>query len=118
MGLTSRVGVVRSSEAMKAMKAAKGMKGMKAMKAMKARKARMSAGGLYEAVSTKTELKKKDVKAAFESLCEIAAGEVKKNGVFVIPGIAMLKLKHKKAMKATTRMMFGQMQKIKAISNR
>merc|ERR1739841_473285 len=84
--------------------------GMKAMKAS----ARMTATGIYEAVSTTWGLKRKDVKGVFESLSEVATAEVKKNGKFVVPGIAMLKLKHRPARKATTKMMFGQMQKVAA----
>ena len=75
---------------------------------------RMTATGMYDAISTTTGLKKKDVKGVVESLCEVATTEVKKSGKFVIPGIAMLKLKNKPARKATTRMMFGKMQKIAA----
>ena len=89
------------------------MKAMKAMNAMKA-STRMTAGGMYDAISTTTGLKKKDLRGVFESLGEIVTAEVKKNGRFVVPGIAMLKLKRRPARKATTRMMFGEMKKIAA----
>ena len=49
-----------------------------------------------------------------ESLCEVATAEVKKSGKFVLPGMAMLKLKHKPARKACTKLVFGEMQKVKA----
>jgi hypothetical protein len=49
-----------------------------------------------------------------DSLGQVASAEVKKCGKFVVPGIAMLKLRNKPATKATTRMMFGTMQKISA----
>merc|ERR1712034_158105 len=90
-------------------------KAMKAMKAMKASSSsKMTASGMYDAISTTTGLKRKDVKGVFESLCEVATAEVKKSGKFVVPGITMLKLKNRPARKACTRMMFGQMQKIGA----
>merc|ERR1712070_903896 len=91
------------------------MGAMGAMKAMKAASgSRMTASGMHDAISTTTGLKRKDVKGVFESLCEVATAEVKKAGKFVIPGITMLKLRNKPATKATTKMMFGQMQKIAA----
>merc|ERR1712232_584862 len=75
---------------------------------------RMTAGGVYDAISTTTGLKKKDVKSVVVSIGEIATAEVQKNGKFVVPGIASLKLKSRPARTATTRMMFGQMQKVAA----
>ena len=98
---------------MKAMKAMKAMKGMKAMKAMKGGKA-MTKSGILDAISTPTGLKRKEVQGVLESLCEVVTSQVKKSGKFVIPGIAMLKLKHKPARKACTKLMFGEMQKVKA----
>merc|ERR1719440_2507242 len=96
--------------AMKAM----GMKamGMKAM-GMKA-SGKMNQSQLNASIGEKMELKPKVVKGVIEALCEVATTEVKKSGVFAIPGIAMLKLKTKKATKATTRMMFGKLTKVKA----
>merc|ERR1711935_69767 len=85
------------------------------MKAMKAASgSRMTASGMYDAISTTTGLKKKEVKGVFDSLCEVATAEVKKAGKFVIPGITMLKLKNKPARKACERMIFGEMRKVSA----
>merc|ERR1712034_69342 len=89
-------------------------KAMKAMKAMKASGTRMTASGIYDAISTTTGLKRKEVKGVFESLCDVATDQVKRAGKFVIPGITMLKLKNKPARKACSRMMFGTMTKIAA----
>merc|ERR1712194_192752 len=91
------------------------MGAMKAMKAMKASSStKMTASGMYDAISTQTGLKRKEVKGVVQSLCEVATVEVKKVGKFVFPGVAMLKLKNRPARKATTRMMFGKMQQIAA----
>merc|ERR1712086_342547 len=98
--------------AMKAMKA-KAMKGkamkakpMKAMKA-KARKAGavLTKSGVFDAVSEKTGLKRKDVSDVVAALAEVAAAALKKSGQLNLPGIARLKLKHKPARPACTKMM-------------
>jgi nucleoid DNA-binding protein len=55
---------------------------------------------LVEQISTKTELAKKDVKGIFEQLAEIGYKELKKNGVFVVPGFAKFVVIKKPATKA------------------
>merc|ERR1712046_295905 len=85
----------------------------KAMKAMKGAKA-MTAGGLVSAISSTAGQKPKDVKAVFTALQGLAASEVTKTGKFVIPHVAMLKLKHKPARPAGKRMMFGKEVKVAA----
>merc|ERR1739845_16023 len=82
-----------------------------AMKAMKSSGV-MTKTGINEAISTTTGLKKKDVSGVIAALGEVAAAQVKKHNKFTIPGIAMLKLKHRPARKATTRMMFGELKKV------
>merc|ERR1712216_636454 len=72
----------------------------------------MTKTGINDAISTTTGLKKKDVSGVIAALGEVAAAQVKKHNKFTIPGIAMLKLKHKPARKATTRMMFGELKKV------
>merc|ERR550514_2566165 len=111
-------------KAMKAMKAA-AMKSMKAeamkgkamkaqpMKAMKAG-AVLTKSGVFDAVSEQTGLKRKDVAGVVAALAEVAAAELKKSGQLNLPGIARLKLKHKPAKPACTRMMFGEMKKVGA----
>merc|ERR1712000_368243 len=91
----------------------KAMKAMKAMKAeaMKARKegAVLTKSGLFQAVGAQTGLKSKDVKGVMDSLGGVVAGELKKNGTFTLKGAIRLKLKHKAARPAGTRMMFGKL---------
>jgi hypothetical protein len=68
------------------------MKAMKAMKTMKAaaRKSSMSKGGLADALAKTCELKKSVVSKVLDSLAGVAAAEVKKTGVFTIPGVPRL----------------------------
>merc|ERR1711974_43355 len=100
---------------MKAMKAKAAPKAMK-MKAMKAKTTSrvMSKTGIYGALSTSTELKKKDVKAVLESLVGVTAKELKRAGKFTIPGITRINLKQKAATKAGKRMAFGKEITVKA----
>src|SRR5690242_17200083 len=48
----------------------------------------MTKSQLIEQIATKNELGKKDVKGVMETLAMIGYKELKKNGVFVIPGFA------------------------------
>merc|ERR1712139_294141 len=57
---------------------------------------------------------KKVVKAVLEALEGEAVKQLKKNGKFVLPGVTMIKLRHKAATKAGSRVIFGKMQKVKA----
>merc|ERR1711966_110244 len=77
------------------------------MAPMKAMKAAMSGGAIAAQIAEKTQLKAKTVKAIFTELNEIARAEVKKTEKFTIPQLVMLKLKHKPARKAGTKVMFG-----------
>merc|ERR1712078_674963 len=87
---------------------------MVAMKAMKAGAKAMSQGDLTKKIAESAGLKPKDVKGVLAALAAIATAEVKKTEKFVIPQVCMLKLKHKPARKAGTRLMFGEVKKVAA----
>ena len=74
----------------------------------------MTKGALTEAVATACEMKKKDVVKALASIAEIATAEVKKSGVFTLPGLFRIKLRKKPATKAGKREIFGKMCVVKA----
>merc|ERR1739848_246859 len=59
-------------------------------------------------------LKTKACSNILNSLVSVGAKEVKKNGVFTVPGICRIKTRTKAATKAGTRMAFGQEIKVKA----
>merc|ERR1712166_533087 len=85
------------------------------MKSMKASgKKAMSKGAMTKALATEHELKQKACSEVINSLVAIATAEVKKNGVFTIPGLCRLKTRSKPATKAGVRMMFGKEMKVKA----
>merc|ERR1711908_257791 len=69
---------------------------------------------MTKALATEHELKQKVCSGVIDSLVAIATQEVKKNGVFTIPGPCRLKTRVKPATKAGVRMMFGQETKVKA----
>ena len=89
------------------------MKAMKAMKFMKASKV-MTKGALIKAIAEKHELKTKVCSGLLESLATLATAEVKKNGIFTIPGLCRIKTRLKPATKAGIRMAFGVETKCKA----
>ena len=60
------------------------------------------------------ELKTKVCKGLLESLATLATTEVKKNGIFTLPGLCRIKTRVKPATKAGVRMMFGEEKKVKA----
>merc|ERR1712183_1189484 len=91
----------------------KAMKGMKAMKAMKGVKS-MSKGAICEALATATESKKSEMGKILDALAELATKETKSTGKFTIPGVCMVKTRHKPATKAGKRMAFGKEVKVKA----
>ena len=67
----------------------------------------MSKGALAAAIATQRELKPKVVSGVLNTLADIGTQEVKKTGVFAIPGLSWIKTKNKPATKAAKRMMFG-----------
>merc|ERR1719262_1342211 len=89
------------------------MKSMKRGKAMKGVKS-MSKGAIADALATACEKKRSEMAKALEALAELAEKEVKGTGKFVIPGVCMIKTRHKPATKAGKRIAFGQEIKVKA----
>merc|ERR1711978_534776 len=89
--------------------------GTMAPRGMKAAAARpMTKGAIAEALATSCELKKSVVTKLLGSLAEVGTAEVKKAGVFSIPGLARIKTRRKPATKATKKMMFGKETVVKA----
>merc|ERR1712038_415279 len=82
--------------------------------AMKAKVAAMSKGALADALATAAELEKSQVAKILGSLAAIATTEVKKAGVFTLPGLCRIKTRVKPATKAGKREIFGKMQIVKA----
>merc|ERR1712051_329742 len=73
----------------------------------------MTQSGLAAAIATATGLKAADCKKVLASLAAVGTKEVK-SGKFIVPGLAMLKLKTRPATKAGKKMMFGQEVVVKA----
>ena len=57
---------------------------------------KMTKSQIYAALAEKTGLAKKDVDGFMEALTGLAYSEVKKNGVFVLPGFGKLVKAHRK----------------------
>merc|ERR1719517_120375 len=74
----------------------------------------MSKGAIADALATGAELKKGVVTKLLAALAEVGTAEVKKSGVFTIPGLARIKTRRKPATKATKRVMFGKETIVKA----
>merc|ERR1712050_710499 len=91
-----------------------GVKAMKAMKAMKAGAKAMAKSGISSALAEQNDMKPKQCAGIMDSLAALAAAEVKKAGKFVIPGVCMIKTRHKPATNAGKRMAFGKEVKVKA----
>ena len=89
-------------------------KTMKTMKAMKAAGKAMTKGALVKLIAEKHELKTKVANGLLVSLATLATAEVKKAGIFTIPGLCRIKTRVKPATKAGLRMAFGQEMKVKA----
>merc|ERR1711865_807820 len=85
------------------------------MGAMKSGAAKaMTKGALVKAIATEHGMKTKDCTNILNSLVTVAAKEVKKTGIFTIPGLCRIKTRTKPATKAGVRMMFGEERKVKA----
>merc|ERR1712000_109658 len=91
---------------------------MKTMKAMKAGSKAMTKGALVRTLAEQHEMKAKVCSGLLESLATLATTEVKKAGIFTIPGLCRIKTRMKPATKAGLRMAFGQEIKVKAKSAR
>merc|ERR1719478_734926 len=87
---------------------------MKAMKSMKSGAKAMAKSVLTKAIAEQHGLKSSQCSGVLDSLPAIAAQEVKKTGVFAVPGLCRIKTRRKPATKACTREIFGEMRKIKA----
>merc|ERR1712007_10454 len=64
-------------------------------------------GALTTTLATQHEMKPKQVKAIIDSLVSVGTAEVKKTGIFTIPGLCRIKTRVKPARKAGKRMAFG-----------
>merc|ERR1711924_318457 len=84
----------------------------KSMKA--ASKKAMTKGAMTKALATEHGLKQKACSEVINSFVAIASQEVKKNGIFTVPGICRIKTRKKPATKAGVRMMFGKETQVKA----
>merc|ERR1712171_4856 len=74
----------------------------------------MSKGAMTKELATKHELKQAACSKTIHGLVTIATAEVKKTGIFTIPGLCRLKTRTKPATKAGVRTMFGKEVKVKA----
>merc|ERR1712057_9847 len=74
----------------------------------------MAQGAICEALATATESKKSEMGKILDALAELATKETKSTGKFTIPGVCMVKTRHKPATKAGKRMAFGKEVKVKA----
>merc|ERR1712228_60567 len=84
-------------------------------KSMKAGGAKaMTKGALMKALATEHGLKQKACTQVINSFVDLATKEVKKTGIFTIPGICRIKTRTKPATKAGVRVMFGKETKVKA----
>ena len=77
---------------------------------------KMTKSQLIEQIAKKTELAKRDVKGVLEGLAEVGYKELKKSGVFLLPGFAKFVVIKKPATKAREGLnpFTGQMQMFKA----
>merc|ERR1712070_824162 len=82
----------------------------KAMKGVKS----MPKGAIADALATACEAKKSEMAKILDALAELAMKEAKGTGKFTIPGVCMVKTRHKPARKAGKRMAFGKEVKVKA----
>ena len=60
----------------------------------------LSKSQLIERISTSTEMSKRDVKNVMDSLVDVGHKELKKNGLFLVPGFAKFVVVKKPATKA------------------
>lgn len=64
--------------------------------------AQMSKSQLIEKIATATELSKRDVKNVMDTLTDVGHKELKKNGLFLVPGFAKFVVVKKPATKERT----------------
>merc|ERR1711970_433701 len=87
---------------------------MAPMKAMKKTSSVATKSGLIGAIATEHDMKNKECATVLNSLAAIAAKEVKKTGIFTLPGLCRIKTRVKPATKAGVRVMFGEEKTVKA----
>merc|ERR1712124_110828 len=86
---------------------------MKAMKSGSSSKV-MTKGALVRTLAEQHEMKTKVCSGLLESLATLATTEVKKTGIFNIPGLCRIKTRVKPATKAGVRNIFGKEVKVAA----
>merc|ERR1712217_488303 len=74
----------------------------------------MSKGALAEALATGTEIKKSQCSKVLDALAATATQQVRKAGVFIVPGLCRIKTRVKPATKAGKRLVFGKLTVVKA----
>merc|ERR1711934_1207422 len=77
---------------------------------------RMTQSDMFAQIEASAGVKKKECKAVFAALQTLVPDALKKHGKFTIPGVSMIKLRHKKATPAGKRMAFGKLVHVKAKS--
>merc|ERR1711963_743846 len=82
--------------------------------AMKAGAKAMTKGAIADSLAEKCEVKKAVATKLINALAEIGTAEVKKAGVFTLPGLCRIKTRMKPATKAGKREIFGKMTIVKA----
>merc|ERR1719482_2294908 len=83
-------------------------------KTMKAGKKAMPKSAVADEMATACETKRSEMSKVLDALAELVTKEVKSTGKFKIPGVCMVKTRHKPARKAGKRMAFGKEVKVKA----
>merc|ERR1712070_296373 len=85
------------------------------MKSMKAGASKaMTKGALLKTIATEHQIKTKACSNVLNSLVALGTQEIKKNGVFTLPGLCRIKTRVKPATKAGIRNVFGKEVKVKA----
>merc|ERR1739845_45399 len=74
----------------------------------------MTKGALADALATECELKRTVCSKMLDTIASVATAEVKKTGVFTLPGLCRLKTRTKPATKAGKREVFGKVVMVKA----
>merc|ERR1712039_972759 len=74
----------------------------------------MTKSNIAKALAGSLELKQRACSTLLKSLADVATKEVKKTGVFAIPGLCRLKTRTKPATKAGKREIFGKVVMVKA----
>merc|ERR1719326_1913856 len=83
------------------------------MKVMKGAKS-LPKSAIADAMAAACEAKRSEMSKVLDALADLATKEVKGTGKFTIPGVCMIKTRHKPATKAGKRMAFGKEVRVKA----